>query len=147
MQNPEATTDGSHFEVTIPSETAAGQKVQDRIIEQLEAADYPPRGVFGMRLALEEAIVNAIKHGNKFAAEKSVVVTYQMVDDLVTVTVTDEGAGFDPALVPDPTDDENLDKPSGRGIMLMQSFLNRVEYLQGGRQVLLELSRVPEDDA
>lgn len=131
------------FTVTLPSKTAAGQEVQDRIIAQLEAADYPPRGVFGMRLALEEAIVNAIKHGNGFAEDKTVIVDYEMTDELVRVTVQDQGEGFDLSDVPDPTDEVNLDKPSGRGIMLMQSFLSKVEYLEGGTKVLLELEQAP----
>ena len=146
MQQSEAKTDDHEFSVTIPSETAAGQVVQERIISILEANEYPPRGVFGMRLALEEAIVNAIRHGNKFSSEKSVVVSFQLTDDQVTVIVEDEGEGFNPDDVPDPTDDDNLDKPSGRGIMLMQSFLSNVEYLGRGNKVLMELRKVPDED-
>ena len=146
MQQTQPINGERAFSVTIPSETAAGQEVQERIIGILEANEYPARGVFGMRLALEEAIVNAIRHGNKFDAAKSVVVAFEMTDESVTVTVEDEGAGFDPGEVPDPTDDANLDKPSGRGIMLMHSFLSRVEYLGRGNKVLMELSKTPAED-
>ena len=150
MSEPGISTDtpmDREFTVTLPSETAAGQEVQERIIAQLERAEYPARGVFGMRLALEEAIVNAIRHGNKFDADKSVTVDFLMTDERVRVTVQDEGAGFDVSDVPDPTDEVNLDKPSGRGIMLMQSFLSKVEYLEGGTKVLLELDHAPPADA
>ncbi|MFG0332442.1 MAG: ATP-binding protein [Maioricimonas sp. JB049] len=125
------------FDVTIPSETAAGQAVQERIIALLESRSYPDRDVFGMRLALEEAIVNAIKHGNGFDPDKSVRITCEIDDQQVLVTIEDQGEGFDPEDVPDPTAEENLERPSGRGIMLMRAFMTSVEYGIGGNCVRL----------
>jgi serine/threonine-protein kinase RsbW len=129
------------FEVTIPSDTAAGQAVQERIVNRLEELDFPPRDVFGMRLALEEALVNAIKHGNGMDPAKSVRVSCLINDGMVHVEIEDEGPGFDVSDVPDPTAEENLERPCGRGIMLMRAFMSKVEYNSKGNRLTLEKVR------
>ena len=134
------------FEVTIPSDTAEGRKVQDRIIDLLEKLEFPLRDVFAVRLALEEALVNAIKHGNRMDPNKRVRVECSISDDRVKIVIEDEGSGFDLSAVPDPTAEENLDKPGGRGIMLMRSFMNRVEYNDIGNRVTLEKVRGDSDN-
>lgn len=134
-----------HFSITIPSEPSAGQQVQDRIIGTLETRGFPARDVFGVRLALEEAIVNAIKHGNGLDPAKSVFIDCQVDDNRVLISVRDEGPGFDPGDVPDPTEEDNLDKPSGRGLMLMRAFMTRIEYNATGNQVTLEKVRDAEE--
>lgn len=130
--------------VSIPSDTAAGQELQERIIAVLESLKYPPRDVFGVRLALEEALVNAIKHGNRMDPEKRVQVNCRINASLVRIEIEDEGKGFRLEDVPDPTDDVNLERPCGRGIMLMKHFLNTVEYNDLGNRVLLEKVRGDE---
>lgn len=125
------------FEFTIPSETSAGQDVQEKIIAQMEEAGFEDKDIFGMRLALEEGIVNAIKHGNRMDPDKQVFITCQIDETLVEVKIKDEGEGFVPEEVPDPTDDENLEKPCGRGIMLMKAFMDVIEYLENGTMLHL----------
>ncbi|OYW18109.1 MAG: anti-sigma regulatory factor [Planctomycetales bacterium 12-60-4] len=132
-----------HFEVVIPSDTAKGQEVQERIVGRLEELEFPPRDVFGVRLALEEALVNAIKHGNGMDPDKSVKIVWRIDDASVCVESEDEGSGFGPEEVPDPTAEENLERPCGRGIMLMRSFMSRVEYNERGNRVILEKRREP----
>jgi len=129
------------FDVVIPSDTAKGQEVQERIVSRLEQLDFPPRDVFGVRLALEEALVNAIKHGNGMDPSKSVRIQWRIDAESVCVEIEDEGPGFIPEEVPDPTAEENLERPCGRGIMLMKSFMSRVEYSGRGNRVLLEKRR------
>lgn len=129
------------FQVTIPSKSGEGQAVQERIVALLEELEYPMRDVFGMRLALEEALVNAIKHGNGMDPDKKVQIECRVSRDHVWVKIQDEGPGFDPASLPDPTLEENLDKPSGRGILLMREFMTNVEYLENGTCVILEKKR------
>jgi serine/threonine-protein kinase RsbW len=129
------------FEIRIPSSTTEGQKVQERIITRLEEIGFPARGIFGVRLALEEALVNAIKHGNGLDPKKEVFVTCQISQDKVRVVIEDQGPGFRLQDVPDPTEDENLEKPGGRGIMLMRAFLSVVEYNERGNRVVLEKHR------
>ncbi|MCC7423097.1 MAG: ATP-binding protein [Planctomycetaceae bacterium] len=138
-----------HFEVTIPSDTVQGQAVQERIVRMLETLDYPPRDVFGVRLALEEAIVNAIKHGNGMDPEKNVRIECSISSERVTIEIEDQGEGFVPSEVPDPTDFENLEKPCGRGLMLMRSFMNRIDFNETGNRVTIEKIRGvdnPRDD-
>ena len=129
------------FETTIPNETAAALAVQERIIRRLEELGYPPRDVFGCRLALEEALVNAIKHGNRLDPAKRVRIGCRIAAERFRIEIEDEGPGFELEEVPDPTAEENLEKPSGRGIMLMRAFMTRVDYLGRGNRVLLEKDR------
>lgn len=138
------TSSVDEFVWKIPSDTAAGQKVQAAIIALLEERNYSDRDIFGMRLALEEGIVNAIKHGNKLADDKSVHVKCEINSEKVRVVIEDEGEGFAPAEVPDPTADENLEKPCGRGIMLMRAFMSLIEYTDNGRCLVLEKERTVE---
>lgn len=135
------------FLVSIPSDTSQGREVQERIIGVLESLGFPERDLFGVRLALEEALVNAIKHGNRMDPKKQVHVNCQVHEDRVCIVIEDEGTGFDVNDVPDPTSDENLDKPGGRGIMLMRAFMSRVEYNEVGNRLLMEKVRdEPNDD-
>ncbi len=131
------------FEVVIPSDTEAGQAVQERIVSRLESLEYSMRDVFGVRLALEEALVNAIKHGNGLDPDKTVRVNCLIEDDLLRVEIEDQGPGFNMGDVPDPTAEENLERPCGRGIMLIRSFMTSVEYNAKGNRVVLEKRRTP----
>ena len=112
----------------------------------LESLGFPERDLFGVRLALEEALVNAIKHGNRMDPEKQVHVNCQVHGDRVRIVIEDEGTGFDVNDVPDPTSEENLDKPGGRGIMLMRAFMSRIEYNDIGNRLLMEKVRDEPDD-
>ena len=127
------------FEVVIPSSTEAGQALLERIIGQIEILEsFSPKDAFGIRLALDEAIVNAIKHGNGFSPDKTVRVNCLIADDLFRIEIEDQGQGFCLADVPDPTDEDNLERPCGRGIMLMRSFMSKIEFNAIGNKVLLE---------
>ncbi len=135
---------GEKFALTIPSDTAAGMKAQDRILSSLERFGYTERDLFAMRLALEEALVNAIKHGNKLSDDKVVRVACVLNDEAARVVIKDQGDGFDPDDVPDPTAEENLDRTCGRGIMLMRSFMTEVRYGDRGREVTLVKARTQD---
>jgi serine/threonine-protein kinase RsbW len=129
------------FSLTIPSDTVAGQAVQERIVRRLEDLEYPARDVFGVRLSLEEALVNAIKHGNRMDPAKVVRIDCRIESDIVRVVIEDQGPGFRPDAVPDPTAEENLERPCGRGIMLMRAFMSLIEYNATGNRVTLEKRR------
>lgn len=132
------------FDISFPSDTSKGQEVQERIIDSMQKLDYSDKDIFGMRLALEEALVNAIKHGNGMDPNKVVRVTCRVDDQEARITIVDEGPGFDPNDVPDPTSEENLEKPGGRGIMLMRAFMSEVAYSDTGNEVLLVKAREVE---
>ncbi|MEZ6065890.1 MAG: ATP-binding protein [Planctomycetaceae bacterium] len=129
------------FEVSIASEVSAGQPVQDRIMHLVESCGFSGHDSFGIRLALEEAIVNAMKHGNGLDPSKQVKISCSVDDERVEIVIEDEGPGFDPGDVPDPTEDDNIDKPSGRGLMLMRAFMTSIEYNERGNRVRLEKAR------
>src|SRR5262245_34131743 len=81
-----------------------------------------------IELAVREAVVNAIKHGNQYLADKQVNVQFLVGPDALIIHVRDRGAGFDAACLLDPLEPENLLKPSGRGILWMRAFMDEVEY-------------------
>jgi serine/threonine-protein kinase RsbW len=135
------TSSADNFAISISSDTSLGHDVQERIINVLESQSYSDHDLFGVRLALEEALVNAIKHGNGMDPDKQVHIDCRFEVDRVRIVIEDEGGGFDLKAVPDPTDDENLERPGGRGIMLMRSFMNTIEYNDSGNRLVLEKVR------
>lgn len=93
-----------------------------------------------IELAIHEAVINAITHGNRLAEDKQVDVKFIVDQDKLTIYVRDRGEGFDPSMLPDPLDPENLLNPSGRGIFYMRTFMDTVEYSahpEGGSVVCL----------
>jgi len=129
------------FEMIIPSDTTRAQELQEKIVSHMENFAYPEKDVFGVRLSLEEALMNAIKHGNGMNPNKSVRVECTVTSDEICIVIEDEGEGFSLDTIPDPTADENLEKPCGRGIMLMRAFLSHVEYNETGNRVVLQKIR------
>lgn len=129
-----------------PSETGAGKKILEELLAQLEVHDWPQSDIFGIHLAVEEALVNAIKHGNALDVAKQVEVDCKLSPDQFWISITDEGPGFNPDAVPDPTRPENLDAPGGRGLMLMENFMTEVRFNERGNQVTMQKQR-SEDQA
>ena len=83
---------------------------------------------FGIEMAVRESVTNAMVHGNQEDESKSVEVIFNCHDNELEIEVRDQGEGFDPASVPDPTNAENLLKTSGRGIFLMRTFMDEIEW-------------------
>lgn len=129
------------LEQCIPSRTTAAGQIIDALLTQLEADQWNSQEVFGVHLAVEEALVNAIKHGNKEDPSKSVHVLVQTRPGTVRVVIVDEGVGFNPEKVPDPTSPELLGKPHGRGLMLIHNFMTHVEYKGCGNELVMEKTR------
>ena len=128
---------------TIPSDFAAGFEVQRRIIEAVERHGYDTEEIFALKIATEEALVNAIKHGNKLDKNKHVRIEALVTPDKIQIEIEDEGEGFDRSLVPNPLDEENIEKPSGRGILLIESYMTEVAWSAGGRCVRMTKRREP----
>jgi serine/threonine-protein kinase RsbW len=122
-------------DIVITSVPAEARRVQHAIEQLLETSAADTHDVFSIKLALEEALVNAIKHGNQLDRAKKVYISYRLHIDRFEVQITDEGLGFDPADVPDPTAIENLERPCGRGLMLMRHYMTAVNYNVSGNSV------------
>jgi serine/threonine-protein kinase RsbW len=129
------------YERTIPSDLDSGHKVLEDLLARFDAEGWNPRDIFGIRLALEEAVVNAIKHGNCLDCSKEVHVVCRSMAEKIWIKISDQGQGFDPETVPDCTDDDHIDAPNGRGIMLMRNFMSRVKYNKKGNVVEMEKLR------
>ncbi len=132
-------TNGKHAPAklvfTIHSSHDAQLAAQEQILERVEKAGFTGREFFGIKLALEEALVNAIRHGNRLDPAKRVRIEARITAKKVEFLIEDEGPGFDRGGVPDPTADENLEKCSGRGILLIESYMSRVWWDRGGRRL------------
>jgi len=129
------------FAQKLASDTSLTSDAIESLLERLRADAWDDRDIFGVHLAVEEALVNAMKHGNQCCPEKYVQLDFRLNGQSVQIEIADEGPGFDPTTLPDPTDAEHIDEPNGRGIMLMRSFMSRVEFNERGNRVLLEKQR------
>ncbi len=109
--------------------------VQAQILDEVYKQKFNSDSVFAIKLALEESLINAVKHGNKNDPNKNVHVEAIISPRQVDLIIEDEGPGFDRTKVPDPTAPENLEKASGRGILLIESYMTSVDYSHNGRRV------------
>jgi serine/threonine-protein kinase RsbW len=128
--------DGKRVEV-IPSDPAEARRVQEDIESALKRHQFEDREIFSIKLALEEALVNAIKHGNQLDRGKRVHIAYRISAERFEVHITDEGPGFDPDDVPDPMAVENLERPSGRGLLLMRHYMTEVVFDPPGNRLFM----------
>ena len=128
-------------DLLIPSDPAAARRVQEEIERLLHAHRYSEHDIFSIKLALEEALVNAIKHGNQYDPAKQVRIAYRISCDRFDVLIADEGEGFDPCDVPDPTAAENLERACGRGLMLMRHYMTEVTFNDNGNRVCMTKRR------
>ena len=97
----------------------------------------PDEVTFDIKLATQEAVVNAAEHGNKYDHSKNVHISCETTDRAVTVTVCDEGLGFDPCCVLDPTLPENILRENGRGVFLMRNLCDEVRFNDKGNKVTI----------
>lgn len=126
------------FADTIPSTHDALEKVVDELMELAREVKCDDEHLEQVELALREALANAIFHGNRQDPEKKVRVRcFCQPDRGLLVSVEDEGPGFDPKQVPDPTQAESLFETHGRGLFLMRRLVDRVRISRSGRRVTL----------
>ncbi len=120
------------------------QEVVQKVLENLKVLEDE---IFWVCLAVREAVINAVKHGNNFDSDKYVEFVVEIRGEQLRIEVMDEGAGFNIDDVPDPLSDENILKPSGRGIFYIRSFMDNVDYevIQpaGTRLVMLKKLTIP----
>lgn len=144
MTSPNPRIDSGNFELV--NDRYAIDAVRDHIVEAIENMGYSPASTFAVRLAFEEAVSNAFHHGHKaLPPETPISVHYRIGPDEVRVTLQDRGPGFTPGDVPDPTLEENLDRPSGRGLMLIRAYMAEVEFNPAGNRISMTYRRPAGD--
>lgn len=141
MNRPASSGDFSERRVLRDQRTDI-EEVQSEVAAQLARHGYEETARFAIRLALEEALTNAFRHGNKNDPNKAVHFRCRIDGAEAHFEVEDEGPGFDPKTVPDPTHDENIEIPSGRGLMLMKAYMTEVEYDPPGNRLKMMYRRV-----
>lgn len=104
----------------------------EKILKKLKNSGIKEDILFDLKLALNEALINAIKHGNNLDQHKSVFLKIVKKDNKLEICIQDQGKGFDYTNLKSPTDDENLIKYSGRGIFLIKNFMDELDFSDGG---------------
>ena len=113
------------------------ERLTDQVCQLLRALPLQAKACFRLKLALHEALSNAVEHGNKNDPAKHVTVTCFVEPRQVSLAVEDEGEGFDWGTVPDPTEEENLLKEGGRGIFLIRRYADDCRFEDNGRRVVI----------
>lgn len=114
--------------LVLPSHIEAVADAAATVTNFIRNCGMAEEAAFGIEMAVREAVTNAMVHGNQEDEAKSVEVIFNCHDNELEVEIRDQGEGFDPAKVPDPTNPENLLKTSGRGIFLMRTFMDEIEW-------------------
>ncbi len=157
----------------LPNETKLIHALSAQVRDTMRAMRiFPENDRLRISIAFEESLLNALYHGNlevdsslrddDYGAyedlarrrslqrpyiDRQLYVNISLTQQAARFSVRNEGPGFDPAVIPDPTDPEYLDRPSGRGMLLMRSFMDEVHYSEGGRQVtMMKVAPPPETD-
>jgi serine/threonine-protein kinase RsbW len=123
------------FESLLRDQRTDVERIQTVVADALKDRDYGESAIWAIRLAIEEAIVNGFRHGNKGDPTKAVYFACRIGTTEADFEVRDEGPGFDPDTVPDPTEEENIEIPSGRGIMLIKAYMTEVSYFKPGNHL------------
>ena len=135
--------------VRIASRLDAMGEVEAKVLARIRESGLEEQRIFALRLAIEEAVANAVKHGNKMDPDKRVTVRFELNGPEFLIFVEDQGEGFDPAKLPDPLAEENLLRANGRGIFFMKNFMDEVVYnfpADRGTQVKM-VKKLPDRDA
>lgn len=124
---------------TLESTLASVNKAEQSAAEVAARAGFDADECGRIAIAVREATVNAVLHGNRYDPLKRVTVSFDTTPDALTVAVRDEGPGLDPATLPDPLAPENLLKESGRGIFLIRTFMDEIHFrtMSPGTEIIM----------
>ncbi len=115
--------------------------IEDDVVQKMTSFGYEEDAIFSVRVAIEEAFANALLHGHRGDPSKTIDVEWCVTASYVEFMITDQGRGFDPSSIPDPTADENLTIPSGRGLAMMKAFMDEIERNKRGNTVRMKHMR------
>ena len=122
---------------TVKGIREAFDEIQDNVLARMIDFQYTETDLFSVRVAIEEALANALLHGHQGDKGLEIEVSWKVDGTSVEISVKDQGRGYDPNMVPDPTVDENLTLPSGRGVAMMRSFMDEVLINERGNKVTM----------
>jgi serine/threonine-protein kinase RsbW len=125
---PENQVTEESVELKLPSRVESISEATGAVVDAARRMGFPDDALFGIDMAVREAVTNAVLHGNRSDESLAVEVGVAGAGPELVVTVRDQGQGFDPAQVADPTAEENLLKASGRGILFMRNFMDDVQW-------------------
>jgi serine/threonine-protein kinase RsbW len=123
------------FSSVVESKPSGLKEPCQRLLFLMEGRGFTQDDIFAVHLAMEEAFLNAVEHGNNMDPSKTVSIAYLLDDEKVEIWMADEGKGFNPESIPDPRADENLYRPEGRGLLLINAYMDVVEYNAQGNGV------------
>jgi serine/threonine-protein kinase RsbW len=126
-----------HIEFEVPSALSLMHIVLEYLMKRVEKLGVVKSEQSNLFVALDEAFVNAVKHGNKFDATKLVRITAEVSKQEARFTIEDEGEGFDVNAIPDPLDPANLFKTSGRGVLFIYNIMDEVKYNERGNRLTM----------
>jgi len=132
---------GWTHECSFSSNMEHAHSLIDSVMGKFQGSEWAAKEQFAINLALEEALVNAVQHGNNSDPGKNVHFSCRLTNSMVKFRIEDEGDGFDPNAVPDPTDDEHILIASGRGVLLIKGFVSRVWWNDKGNVLEFEKDR------
>ena len=120
----------SRISYTLESSLDSVNKVEQTAEQMAKKAGIDEEELFKITMAVREAAVNAVLHGNSYDPEKRITASFENTGDSLIIRIADQGKGLDPATLPDPLAPENLLRGSGRGIFLIRSFMDEVHFKQ-----------------
>jgi len=123
--------------MTVENTLSAAGCVFEQILLKMEDKGFSKDDIFAIHLAFTEAFSNAVRHGNKMDPTKEVKVGFSVDMDKIEISITDQGNGFEPQAIPDPRFGKNLYKPAGRGLLLMRSYMDEIEFSEQGNSVYM----------
>lgn len=112
-------------------------EIQESVLLRMKDFGYDETDLFSVRVAIEEALANALLHGHLGDKSLDIEVKWKVDIESIEISVKDQGRGYDPAMVPDPTAEENLTLPSGRGVAMIRSFMDEVLINEQGNMVTM----------
>ena len=135
----------SRLSLTLDSSLQSVDKVEHTAEQCAQHAGFDPDTTSHIAMAVREAAVNAIIHGNAYDSSKPLIASFETTDDDLIIRIADQGPGLDPTTLPDPLAPENILRGSGRGIFLIRAFMDEVHFrqLHPGTELTLIKHRVP----
>ncbi|MDP8266574.1 MAG: ATP-binding protein [Candidatus Aceula meridiana] len=121
------------FSKELPTKLEIIPQVIDELLGQIDESFFGKNDAFHIKLCLEEALVNAMKHGNKLNPDFTVNLAAEADSEALLITIVNQGDGFEHESIDDPTKEHNLRKPSGRGVFIIKTEMDEVEFFDQGR--------------